>query len=152
MPLSNSVVWFALWVLMDRVALSTGERILVEGASSNAKAQARAPAANLSRVRGRQSSRGGSVGVLSCQIFRIESVSGTVTKCHRLTTDIVRRFGLVVIEDLKIGNMSASVKGTIEEPGKNVKRKSGLNRSINETDLGNHQATTNLQGRMGRQA
>ena len=33
-------------------------------------------------------------------------------------------------EDLKIRNMTASAKGTIEEPGKNVKQKSGLNRAI----------------------
>ena len=33
-------------------------------------------------------------------------------------------------EDLKIKNMTASAKGTVEEPGKNVKQKSGLNRVI----------------------
>ena len=33
-------------------------------------------------------------------------------------------------EDLKIKNMTASAKGTVEEPGKNVKQKSGLNRAI----------------------
>ena len=32
--------------------------------------------------------------------------------------------------------MSASAKGTTEEPGKNVKRKSGLNRSIREQTWG----------------
>ena len=57
-------------------------------------------------------------------------------ECHQITTDIVRRFGLIVIEDLKIGNMSASAKGTNEEPGKNVKRKRGLNRSIMEQTWG----------------
>ena len=35
-----------------------------------------------------------------------------------------------MIEDLKIKNMSKSGKGTITNPGKNVKAKSGLNRSI----------------------
>jgi transposase, IS605 OrfB family, central region len=34
------------------------------------------------------------------------------------------------LEDLKVKNMSASAKGTTENPGKNVKAKSGLNRSI----------------------
>ena len=37
---------------------------------------------------------------------------------------------MVVIEDLKIANMSKSAKGTKESPGKNVKAKSGLNKSI----------------------
>ena len=37
---------------------------------------------------------------------------------------------MVIIEDLKISNMSKSAKGTKETPGKNVKAKSGLNKSI----------------------
>lgn len=43
---------------------------------------------------------------------------------------IVDNFDKIVIEDLKIKNMTASAAGTIEDPGKNVKQKSGLNRSI----------------------
>ncbi|WP_086997956.1 RNA-guided endonuclease InsQ/TnpB family protein [Rhizobium sullae] len=49
---------------------------------------------------------------------------------HVTTTRIAKRFGAAVLEDLKIRNMSASAKGTVEEPGKNVARKAGLNRSI----------------------
>lgn len=37
---------------------------------------------------------------------------------------------MIVIEDLQISNMSKSAKGTIERKGRNVKAKSGLNRSI----------------------
>ena len=33
-------------------------------------------------------------------------------------------------EHLAVGNMTASAKGTIEKPGKNVKAKAGLNRAI----------------------
>ncbi len=39
---------------------------------------------------------------------------------------------MIVIEDLKVSNMSKSAKGTTERPGRNVKAKSGLNRSILE--------------------
>jgi putative transposase len=35
-----------------------------------------------------------------------------------------------VLEDLNIKNMTRSAIGTVENPGKNVKAKSGLNRSI----------------------
>lgn len=35
-----------------------------------------------------------------------------------------------VNEDLQIKNMSASTKGSVEAPGRNVKQKAGLNRSI----------------------
>jgi putative transposase len=49
---------------------------------------------------------------------------------HRASTDIVARFGVVVIEALSIRNMTASARGTVEEPGRNVRAKAGLNRSI----------------------
>lgn len=49
---------------------------------------------------------------------------------HKTSTTISKNHALVCIEDLKIRNMSRSSKGTIEKPGKNVRQKSGLNRSI----------------------
>lgn len=49
---------------------------------------------------------------------------------HKTTTTLSKSHAVVVMEDLKIKNMSRSAKGTIEKPGKNVKAKSGLNRSI----------------------
>ncbi|MFI0962903.1 RNA-guided endonuclease InsQ/TnpB family protein [Streptomyces sp. NPDC021080] len=49
---------------------------------------------------------------------------------HRTTTVIARQYGTVVVEALAITNMVKSAKGTVEEPGKNVAQKSGLNRSI----------------------
>lgn len=55
---------------------------------------------------------------------------------HRLTTALVRDYDLIVAEDLSIRNMTRSAKGTIEDPGKNVAAKSGLNRSINEQTWG----------------
>lgn len=51
---------------------------------------------------------------------------------HKVTTAISNNHAIVVIEDLKVKNMSASAKGTIEQPGKNVKAKSGLNRVIQD--------------------
>jgi putative transposase len=49
---------------------------------------------------------------------------------HKKTTELSKSHRLIVLEDLKVGNMSKSAKGTKENPGKNVKAKSGLNRSI----------------------
>ncbi len=37
---------------------------------------------------------------------------------------------LVILEDLKTNGMTASAKGTVENPGRKVKQKRGLNRSI----------------------
>ena len=50
--------------------------------------------------------------------------------CHRITTGIVRSFGHIGIEALQITNMTRSAAGTIDEPGRNVAAKSGLNREI----------------------
>jgi putative transposase len=49
---------------------------------------------------------------------------------HKLSTVIAGSFGFVVVEDLRTRNMSASARGTVQDPGRNVKAKSGLNRSI----------------------
>lgn len=49
---------------------------------------------------------------------------------QKMSTDICKNHAVVYREDLKIRNMTASAKATAEEPGKNVKQKSGLNRVI----------------------
>lgn len=49
---------------------------------------------------------------------------------HALTRRLASCFGMVAIEDLKIKNMTASARGTIEEPGSRVAQKAGLNRAI----------------------
>ena len=47
---------------------------------------------------------------------------------HALAND--PRTALIVFEDLKVKNMTASAKGTAEAPGRNVRQKAGLNCSI----------------------
>jgi IS605 OrfB family transposase len=49
---------------------------------------------------------------------------------HKTSTVISKNHALVVLEDLKVANMSASAKGTSAVPGRNVRAKSGLNRAI----------------------
>lgn len=49
---------------------------------------------------------------------------------HKTSTALSKNHALIVVEKLKIKNMSKSAKGSIEEPGKNVKAKSSLNREI----------------------
>lgn len=49
---------------------------------------------------------------------------------HQISSAISKNHAIVFVEDLKIKNLTKSAKGTVEEPGKNVKAKSGLNRAI----------------------
>ena len=49
---------------------------------------------------------------------------------HKTTTTISQNHAMVCIEDLQVRNMSKSAAGSAEAPGRNVKAKSGLNKSI----------------------
>jgi putative transposase len=50
---------------------------------------------------------------------------------HQTTAALVATgVAALMVEDLRVKNMTRSAKGTVEEPGVNVKQKSGLNRSI----------------------
>jgi putative transposase len=66
------------------------------------------------------------------RVARIQSKIGAVRRdfIHKSTTEISKNHAIVVVEDLKVKNMSASASGTLEDPGRNVAAKSGLNRSI----------------------
>lgn len=49
---------------------------------------------------------------------------------HKLSTELATSHSVIVIEDLRIKNMTGSAKGTLAQPGVNVAQKRGLNRSI----------------------
>jgi len=49
---------------------------------------------------------------------------------HKTTTTISQNHAMVCIEDLQVRNMSKSAAGSTEKPGKKVRAKSGLNKSI----------------------
>ena len=49
---------------------------------------------------------------------------------HKASTSISKNHAMVCIEDLQVKNMSRSAAGTADAPGRNVRARSGLNRSI----------------------
>ena len=49
---------------------------------------------------------------------------------HQISNTVSKNHATVYVEDLQVKNMSKSAKGTMENPGKMVKQKSGLNRAI----------------------
>lgn len=49
---------------------------------------------------------------------------------HQTSSKISKNHAVVYVEDLQVTNMSKSAKGDVEQHGKNVKQKSGLNRMI----------------------
>jgi putative transposase len=66
------------------------------------------------------------------RVQRIHSHIGNARRdyLHKTTTAISQNHAMVCIEDLQVRNMSKSAAGTSEQPGRNVRAKSGLNRSI----------------------
>jgi len=49
---------------------------------------------------------------------------------HKATTTLSKNHAMVCIEDLQVRNMSQSARGTLEQPGTQIRQKSGLNRAI----------------------
>ena len=58
------------------------------------------------------------------------------TALHDAANAIVRISPLVVVESLKLKNMTRSAAGTVDEPGVNVRQKAGLNRSMLDASTG----------------
>jgi putative transposase len=68
-------------------------------------------------------------------IRRVAKIHRRVTNArkdflHKTSTTIAQNHGTVVVEALKVRNMTASAKGTVAEPGRKVRQKAGLNRAI----------------------
>ncbi|MET7540890.1 transposase, partial [Streptomyces sp. NPDC005507] len=80
--------------------------------------------------------------------LRAKATRRVVDWQHQTTTHLARTYGTVVVEQLTITNMVKSAKGTVEEPGKNVAQKSGLNRSISQEAWG--RTVTMLTYKTGR--
>lgn len=53
-----------------------------------------------------------------------------VSYLHQLTKRLATSWATVCVEDLNVAGMTRSARGTIAEPGRNVRAKSGLNRAI----------------------
>ena len=86
---------------------------------------------NIKRIKGKESVRlikaRKKLQKLEYKIARIRA-----DHTHKTTSNIAKEVGsgFVFVEKLKIKNMTRSGKGTFENPGKNVKAKSGLNKSF----------------------
>ena len=115
----------------NRIALSTGEMVRRREIDRTRETRLRRVVSASQKGSGR---RRKAVATLSRETRR--NAVRNRNECHRITTDIVRRFGRIAVEKLAIRNMTRSAAGTVEEPGANVAQKSGLNRSILEQTWG----------------
>jgi putative transposase len=49
---------------------------------------------------------------------------------HKTSTTISKTHAMIVLEDLSVRSLSRSARGTVNDPGRNVRAKAGLNKSI----------------------
>jgi putative transposase len=109
-------------------ALSTGELLHAPGLTGPERRRVRRLQRTLARAR-RGSNRRSQV---KHAIARLRARESDRRKdwAEQASTGIARRFDLIRVEDLKIGNMTRSARGTAGDPGRNVRAKAGLNREI----------------------
>ncbi len=108
--------------------LSTGELLHVPGLTAPEGKRMRRLERKLARAR-RGSNRRARVK-LAIAGLRAREADRRKDWAEKASTGIARRFDLIRVEDLQIGNMTRSARGTAEAPGRNVRAKAGLNRGI----------------------
>jgi putative transposase len=109
-------------------ALSTGELLHAPGLTGRERTRLRRLERKLARAR-RGSARRGRVRLAIARL-RARETDRRKDWAEKTSTSIARRFDVIRVEDLKITNMTRSAKGKRENPGRNVRQKSGLNRGI----------------------
>ncbi|GAA1158708.1 RNA-guided endonuclease TnpB family protein [Kribbella jejuensis] len=118
---------------MDRgvvvsVALSTGELLTVPRLRRTERARMLRLQRRLARAKRGSNRR----GRLRAAIAKLKSreVDRRKNWVEQTSTDVARRFDVIGVEDLRVTNMTRSARGTLDDPGRNVQQKAGLNRAI----------------------
>ncbi len=109
-------------------ALSTGELLHAPALTGRERIRLRRQQRRLARAK-RGSNRRTRVKHAVARL-RARETDRRTDWAEKVSTDIARRFDVIRVEDLQIGNMTRSAKGTPENPGRNVRQKAGLNRGI----------------------
>jgi transposase len=109
-------------------ALSTGELLNVPGLNSREAERLLRLQRRLARAK-RGSNRRKRVKAAAA---RLKAREGDRRKdwVEQTTTDLARRYDVICVEALPVAAMTRSARGTIEQPGRNVAQKAGLNRGI----------------------
>jgi transposase len=109
-------------------ALSTGEQLLVPPLSPGEKRRLRALQQRLSRARKGSNRR----AKTKAAIARLKARQADRRKdwVEQTSTRLAREFDVIRVEDLRIVQMTQSATGTVDNPGKRVRQKAGLNRGI----------------------
>jgi putative transposase len=109
-------------------ALSTGDLLHCPALTARERIRLRRLQRTLARAK-RGSNRRGRVRHAIARL-RARETDRRKDWAEKTSTELARRFDVIRVEDLKIGNMTRSANGTPESPGRNVGAKAGLNRGV----------------------
>lgn len=116
------------------VVLSTGQRLALPRASAgDAEHLARLQRRVATKVKGSRNRR---KAVARLGAFKARQARRRRDAMEKLTTDLAKNHGVVAMESLRLRAMTASARGSADEPGAKVAAKAGLNRSILDVALG----------------
>jgi len=116
------------------VALSTGEMTSPAGLSVKEAERLLRLQRRLACAR-RGSNRRRKVRTLIGQV-KAEEVDRRKDWVEKTTTGLAQRFDVIRVENLNVKGMTRSARGTVENPGRNVAQKAGLNRGILKSGWG----------------
>jgi putative transposase len=109
-------------------ALSTGELLHCPTLTAPERTRLRQLQRTLARAKRGSNRRGRAKHAIAR--LRARETDRRKDWAEKVSTGIAWRFDVIRVEELKIGSMTRSAKGTRESPGRNVRQKAGLNRGI----------------------
>ena len=109
-------------------ALSTGDLLKVPRLSAGRQRRLLRLQRRLSRAR--RGSRRRARLRLTIARLRAHEIDARKDWVEKTSTDLARRFDLIRVEDLRVVGMTRSARGTLAQPGRNVRQEAGLNREI----------------------
>lgn len=114
--------------IVEPIMLSTGESPLIARTPKRETRRARKLRKQLSRQK--RGSQNRAKTIRRIRALEAGQARRRLDAAHKAACYIADRHSHVAMEELEILNMTASAKGTVEEPGRNVAQKAGLNRAI----------------------
>jgi putative transposase len=109
-------------------ALSTGELLRVAGLTAPERKRLLRLERMLARAK-RGSNRRKRVRLAAARL-KARETDRRKDWAEKTSTDLARRFDIVRVENLDVKSMTRSARGTAQNPGRNIRAKSGLNREI----------------------
>jgi transposase len=109
-------------------ALSTGELLRCPGLRKRERVRLRRLQRKLARAR-KGSNRRRQVRTAIAKL-RAREADRRKDWVEKASTSLARRFDMIRVEDLNVRGMTRSARGSVTQPGRNVRQKAGLNRGI----------------------